>query len=429
MVLTAAVGALVWGAACWAPVAPAPLNPATTPTAVPPRAVAPTVRTTPTATATAVPTVAPTLVPLPTVTPGGQALLASVRSDMAAQWVKNTSETALRAGPSDDAAAFTVLPQWTILRQTDARPDWLAVYYSGDGETRQPGPGWVRAADVGAIGTPSVWLKTAQTTPLLAGADPGATRRLDLPADASMEVLGLGPDSGTRLWVRLPGDGRQVPPAEGWVDASALAREATPGAGDVPWSYPAVLKADVRMPVPYRGQFDGSAYAAANCGPTVLGMVLEAFGHNLEPPVLRNEVLDAEQFPRWDNDAGSYIWALARVAEANGIHTSGLYDNASDQTLHRWSIDDVRRSVLQGDPVVVQVLYRALPKRQGSAYTGDHYIVITGLLGDNFLYNDPIGGPIEGPGWDRMITPTQLQRAMQASDTPFAHTAFAVSKS
>ena len=102
----------------------------------------PTVRTTPTATATAVPTVAPTLVPLPTVTPGGQALLASVRSDMAAQWVKNTSETALRAGPSDDAAAFTVLPQWTILRQTDARPDWLAVYYSGDGETRQPGPGW-----------------------------------------------------------------------------------------------------------------------------------------------------------------------------------------------------------------------------------------------------------------------------------------------
>jgi hypothetical protein len=233
-------------------------------------------------------------------------------------------------------------------------------------------------------------------------------------------------DQGTRLKVRLPGDGRQVPPSEGWIDAGAVARAGAPGV--LPWAYPAVLSASVRMAVPYRTQLDGSPYASANCGPTVLGMVLEAFGRNIEPSSVRDQVLDAESFPRWDNDAGSYIWALATVAEANGIHTYGLYDDAAEQQFHRWTTDEIRDSVAQGRPVVVQVVYRGLPGRAASAYSGDHYIVVTGLVGDQFLYNDPIGGPIEGPGWDRVISPAQLQRAMNASDRPYSHTAFAVAR-
>jgi hypothetical protein len=78
--------------------------------------------------------------------------------------------------------------------------------------------------------------------------------------------------------------------------------------------------------------------------------------------------------------------------------------------------------------VVVQVVYRGLPGRADSAYYGDHYIVVTGLVGDQFLYNDPIGGPIEGPGWDRVMSAAQLQRAMNASDRPYTHTAFAVAR-
>ena len=42
--------------------------------------------------------------------------------------------------------------------------------------------------------------------------------------------------------------------------------------------------------------------------------------------------------------------------------------------------------------MIVQVVYRGLPGREDSGYWGDHYIVITGLMGDQFLYNDPIGG-------------------------------------
>jgi hypothetical protein len=281
---------------------------------------------------------------------------------------------------------------------------------------------------VGAIDTPAVWLATAQPTPLLSGPGASASASLNLPPAISMEVLGLDPARGPRLHVRLPGDGRQVPPAEGWVDAGGVARAPAPGAGQVPWSYPAVLKADTRMVVPYRTQLDGSAYEGANCGPTVLGMVLESFGRILDSRTLRDQVLDAQQFPRWDDDAGSYIWALARVAEANGVRTFGLYDDAEGQSLHRWSVDEIRQSVRQGRPVVVQVYYRGLPLRQGSAYRGDHYIVVTGLLGDRLLYNDPIGGPVEGPGWDRVMTPAQLERAMNASDTPYTHTAFAVGR-
>ena len=55
---------------------------------------------------------------------------------------------------------------------------------------------------------------------------------------------------------------------------------------------------------------------------------------------------------------------------------------------------------------------------------------MTGLLGDKFLYNDPIGGAEahEAPGYDRLMTATQLQRAMRASDTTYAFSAFGVSR-
>ncbi|HYY89680.1 MAG TPA: C39 family peptidase [Chloroflexota bacterium] len=431
--LAVGAGALVWGAACWAPVAPAPLS-AVAPTAVESSRGAatpgrPAATSVPTRAPLSPPVSQPVVAPTPTPAATGQALLASVRAELAAQWLKNHTETPLRAGPDEQAPMFTSLPQWTVLKQLESRPGWLQVYYSGDGDTRQPGPGWVRAADVGGIDPPPLWLTTAQSTALFAGVEPGATRRLDLPPATAMEVRGLDPGTGSRLHVRLPGNGRGVPPAEGWVEAGAAAHSAPLTAGQIPWSYPSVLTADVRMAVPYRTQLDGSDYAGANCGPTVLGMVLEANGHNLEPRTLRDQVLDAEDFPRWDDDAGSYIWALARVAEANGVKTFGLFADAAETRLHRWSLDDVRQSVRAGRPVVVQVVYRGLPKRQDSPYRGDHYIVVTGLVGDDFLYNDPIGGPVEGPGWDRVMSPVQLERAMNASDTPFTHTAFAVSLS
>src|SRR5262245_1357468 len=438
--LLAAVLSFVIGAACLSPLAPTVLAPLAPPAEMPnvvAEAPAPLPALVPPADqvrseAVAAPTVVTTLplpVVQPTLTATGHALLATIKGDLSAQWLKNHTETALRSGPNEATQLFTVLPQWSTLRVLQAQSDWFFVQYGGDGATRQPGPGWVKASDVGAIGAPTVWLRTNRASALWGGSDDSASRALDVPSSALMEVIGPETVQGSRVHVRLPGDGRQVPPAQGWMDADSLARTSTPSFTLLPRAYPAILAADVRIRVPYRSQLDGSAYESANCGPTTLGMALEAFGMNVPPADLRFDVLNSEAFNTNDNDAGSYIWALAHVAQARGLRTYGLYEG-DGESLHHWSVDEVRANVRAGRPVIVQVVYRGLPGREDSGYNGDHYVVITGLMGDNFIYNDPIGGPAakEAPGWDRLMTVDQLQRAMRASDRPYAYTAFALSR-
>jgi hypothetical protein len=433
--------ALLIGAACLAPLAPtvlAPPVPPDQPQGNAPAALAAAVAAVPTVItpprlAVVAPQPSPTATPqptpvvVPTLTADGINVLNAVRSDRTAQWVRNHSETALRSGPSDDAVVFTRLPQWTLLKQLDTRPDWLLVQYSGDGDTRQAGPGWVKASDVGAVDAPSVWLSAARAGSLWSAADASGARLVDFPTATLMELV--DPDMrGPRVHVRLPGNGRNVPPSEGWVDGGTIARAATPSLRDLPRGYPEDLKADIRVNVPYRTQLDGSDYAGANCGPTVLGMALESFGVNLAPPDLRGQVLNSENFDPGDTDAGSYIWALASVARDDGVQAHGLYD--ADGGLHHWTTDEIRTSLRNKQPVIVQVVYRGLPGREESGYYGDHYIIITGLLGDQFLYNDPIGGPEahESPGYDRLLSDAQLQHAMHASDSPYAFAGFALSR-
>jgi hypothetical protein len=67
-----------------------------------------------------------------------------------------------------------------------------------------------------------------------------------------------------------------------------------------------------------------------------------------------------------------------------------------------------------------------LPGRGGAYYFGDHYILVTGIVGDGFLYNDPIN--VDGLGWDRVISGAALDKAMNASDARYSHAAVAVSR-
>ncbi|MGI9146313.1 MAG: C39 family peptidase [Chloroflexota bacterium] len=439
--------AIVVGAACWGPLVPGGRSPmigvaassavGRAVEAVPEAGVArPDRATLPLVAAvgalpTGVPATLPTPVVIPTPSAGGLALLASVKSDRLAQWMKNHTETPFRSGPSDTSTVFTSLPQWSTLKQIENRPDWVLVEYAGDGDTRQAGPGWVRASAVGAVDAPAVWLDSLRAGALWSTPDASARQTLVVPPATLMEVTGVGQSfvQGARLHVRLPGDGRQVPPSEGWVDADVLGRARTPAARDLPRGYPEDLRADVRINVPYRTQLDGSDFASANCGPSVLGMALESFGVNLPSNHLRSQVLTAQDGDPEDSDAGSFIWALARVAQNDGLQAHGLYE-ADGSAFHQWSLDDIRTSLRRGQPVIVQVVYRGLPERQESGFYGDHYIVITGLMGDNFLYNDPIGGSVahEPPGWDRTIAPAELTRAMRASDSAYAYTAFGLSR-
>ena len=70
--------------------------------------------------------------------------------------------------------------------------------------------------------------------------------------------------------------------------------------------------------------------------------------------------------------------------------------------------------------------YRALPGREGAFFFGDHYIVVTGILDDGFLYNDPID--YDGPGWDRVMSGERLARAMDTSDRRYVQAGFAVAQ-
>jgi len=176
---------------------------------------------------------------------------------------------------------------------------------------------------------------------------------------------------------------------------------------------------EVWLKVPYRSQLDGSAWAAANCGPTSVAMVLEAHGVQASSTEVRRRVMALQRTPGCD-DCGAFIEHLAGAVEAYGLHSIGL--QTDDGKLSRWNPDDVRAALRAGHPVLVQVMYRQLPGREDSPHYGDHYVVVTGMLGDDFLYNDPID---DGPGYGRLIRADQLRRAMAASDFPLA--AFATS--
>jgi len=151
-------------------------------------------------------------------------------------------------------------------------------------------------------------------------------------------------------------------------------------------------------------------------------MVLEEFGFKIPAPDLRREILSLQPNENCD-DCGVYLQNMAAVVASRGLKVTGLRDDKPD-AFHRWTQEEIRNELRAGHPVIAQVFYRRLPARANSAYWGDHYIVLSGILGDRFVFNDPID--IEGPGYSRLITAQALDLAMGESDFPYA--AFSVGK-
>jgi LysM repeat protein len=176
-----------------------------------------------------------------------------------------------------------------------------------------------------------------------------------------------------------------------------------------------------RIFVPYRSQLDGTPWAGANCGPVSLAMGLESLGISVSNTELRRQVLNAQGM--WGNNIGTLMDALAKVAANNGAKPIGLYDG---NRIAKWSLKDVREQLEAGRPVVVQLRFRAMPGRGRVPYYADHYVILTGMSGDNFLYNDPLNS--DGPGSNRMMTPNQLSAAMDASDKRYSYAAFALAR-
>jgi hypothetical protein len=51
---------------------------------------------------------------------------------------------------------------------------------------------------------------------------------------------------------------------------------------------------------------------------------------------------------------------------------------------------------------------------------------VTGLVGENFLYHDPVDS--DGVGYDRIMTTAELARAMQATDRRYTQAGFALTR-
>ncbi len=175
------------------------------------------------------------------------------------------------------------------------------------------------------------------------------------------------------------------------------------------------------LQLPYRSQLDGSAYAGANCGPTALSMVLAYYGIDAGPWELRVKAMKEQH--SWVDDEGGYsdrygvfVYNLASVGEDYGLRAEGLWRREARHAdvLREWQTRDLRQQVSAGRPVIVQVLYRALPSATRTAYLDDHYIVVHGLAGDDFVYSDPLDGP------GQAISERSLARAMDLASTPRA---------
>lgn len=193
-----------------------------------------------------------------------------------------------------------------------------------------------------------------------------------------------------------------------------------------------LLAADNRavLEVPYRSQLDGSPYATANCGPTSVVMALAYHGIEATPWDVRVAAMKAQD--SWVDSEGGYsdsygvfVQHLATVVEQYGLRTSGLWRTEGAFRVdgpREWTLDDLRREVRAGRPVIVQVHFRSLPGRAGSPFRGDHYVVVHGAVGDELVYSDPMDRDGGGPA--QRIAPEALERAMAQASVPRA--AFAV---
>jgi hypothetical protein len=168
----------------------------------------------------------------------------------------------------------------------------------------------------------------------------------------------------------------------------------------------------VWLGVPFRSQIDGGDFQYVNCGPASLTMVLAGFGLEVGPSQVRdylNNLID-----NFDTDLGTSLDALSRIGKEAGLTPMDLYSDSGGY--RNWSTDAVRWHVQQGHPVITLVKYRLLPGHSRSVSEFDHYIVITGLTPNGFIYNDGAFATTLGYGLE--ISDVELEYAWDNSSIP-----------
>ena len=177
----------------------------------------------------------------------------------------------------------------------------------------------------------------------------------------------------------------------------------------------------IALPVPYRTQLDGNPYELADCGPATMAMIVTAYGHPVKTIEVRR-LVNKIQGTEGEYDAGSFLESLWTVAERYGLKPMDLFsgekNDKGEPLLRRWSMEDLKRHLDAGRPIVPQGWYRGLPGRERNPYWGAHYITVTGYTSQGVIYNDPIDK--DGPGANRMMSWAQFDKAWRNSDFPYA---------
>jgi hypothetical protein len=139
------------------------------------------------------------------------------------------------------------------------------------------------------------------------------------------------------------------------------------------------------LAVPYRTQFDGSAWADGNCGPASLGMVLEFFGQSISTHALRESINGMTG--DWSLASGLDWPAMQAAVQQRGLVAIGLVDAAG--ALRPWTFDELLAQTDAGHPVVLLVHYRSMPGHGAEEWYGDHYVVVVGRTPDGRIaYHD-----------------------------------------
>jgi len=280
----------------------------------------------------------------------------------------------------------------------------------------------------------------------------GATRTLDAStanSSASLEIIPAPEEQLSLLWTSLgaPSPGGTLGALPDSLEPPAGSPSATPSETPTPSVTPTPTQesptplpiryagvptaseqarwidaATLWLAMPHRSQFDGSLYAQSNCGPASLGMILEAYGlKGYMTDALRHEANRLQGAS--DPGEGTALPTLAAVGQSAGLFPLGLFSRPGAYA--RWTVDDVRAHVTAGRPVIVLTRYADLPGNGDNE--GDdnlnHYIVVSGLAGDQFIYND--SAYPSGRGAGLLISPDTLRRAWERSVIPGHAVAFA----
>ncbi len=165
------------------------------------------------------------------------------------------------------------------------------------------------------------------------------------------------------------------------------------------------------LAVPFLSQFDGSPFAASDCGPASVAMAINyATGEHMTPLQARQAIIKLPGGGYAANpESGTAIQDLARLARAHKVEAF-LGDGAASTG---WGAERIRRHLSQGHPVIVLTRLAYLPGYKSTSAV-DHYIILTGATNGGYTYNDPA----LSNGIKRTLTEAQLQMAQRMAGVP-----------